>query len=236
MSLQHTVIIPAAGIGQRMGADIPKQYLLLGDRPILSHTLDCFLQDDRFERVVVAINENDTHWPQLNIQHPKLQTVTGGEQRMHSVMNALDALQDSMQKNDWVLVHDAVRPGISKDCLDRLLTTLDNHPAGGLLGVPVADTIKRVDAQQRVCATVPREQLWRAQTPQMFRYGVLCEAFALAKQDRLQVTDEASVIEYLGYRPQMVLGDPRNLKITTLEDLAIARQYLTVNAIHKQSA
>jgi len=228
------VIIPAAGIGARMNAEHPKQYLKLNGKTVLEHTLDCFIHHPRISGVIVAIAAHDEYWPTLhfNTKRPVM-TVDGGTERCHSVLNALHGLEELAEQHDWVLVHDAARPCLSKEDLDKLLITMATHPVGGLLGVPVHDTIKKVDPVALVEATIDRESLWRALTPQMFRYGLLRDSLNKALADGYLVTDDASAIEHAGHAPLMLEGCADNIKITRPEDLALAEFYLTKNKRQK---
>lgn len=217
--MRYFVIIPAAGIGTRMNADIPKQYLKINHQSILEHSLNCFLSDSRFEKIMLTLNQNDQHWQQLNLQHPKLETVIGGLERCHSVLNGLLALRDRADDEDWVLVHDAARPYLQKQDLDKLIDTLKDHPVGGLLGMPVRDTLKRVNDKNEIIETVDRKNLWHAFTPQMFRYKKLLDALEAAISHHQIITDEASAIEFIGAKPVMIAGNPTNIKITQQTDL-----------------
>lgn len=219
------VIIPAAGSGSRMGAELPKQYLSLLGRPIISHTLTVFSASPRISSVYVVLNAEDADWQRF-VPEPgsKINILRcGGKTRAATVLNGLLAIEDAVGAEDWVLVHDAARPGLNAALLDRLLDELQGDPVGGLLAIPLADTLKRADAENRVEKTEPRENLWRAQTPQMFRYGMLREALQAAGD---QPTDEAQAIEAMGYRAKLVQGELRNLKITYPQDLAIAEAIL----------
>ncbi|MCK4743579.1 MAG: 2-C-methyl-D-erythritol 4-phosphate cytidylyltransferase [Sulfuriflexus sp.] len=221
------VIIPASGIGSRMNADRPKQYLPLNGKTVLEHTLDCFTRHPRISGVIVAISADDKYWPKLHFKTERpVITVEGGVERCHSVLNALTGLKELADDHDWVLVHDAARPCLNRSDLDKLLITMATHPVGGLLGVPVHDTIKKVDSVNVVESTVDREYLWRALTPQMFRYGMLRDALNSALADGYLVTDDASAIEHAGYAPLMLEGHAGNIKITRPEDLALAEFYL----------
>jgi len=224
------VIIPAAGVGSRMNAGLPKQYLELNGKTVLEHTLDCFIHHPRISGVIVAISEADDYWSDLQFKTTRpVITVKGGAERCHSVLNALKGLEELAENHDWVLVHDAARPCLNKNDLDKLLITMATHPVGGLLGVPVHDTIKKVDAVSLVEATVDRESLWRALTPQMFRYDMLRNALTKALEDDYLVTDDASAIEHAGYAPLILEGCADNIKITRPEDLSLAEFYLTQN-------
>lgn len=220
-------IVPAAGIGQRIGGLLPKQYVQLGDKPILTHTLNTICQIPHVRQVIVPLHPLDQYWQRLiHLPYKNYVTIIGGELRFESVFNALTYLKNLAQPQDWVLVHDAVRPCITKEAVTELLQQIDNDPVGGLWGVPVCDTLKKVDAAGKVLYTVPREQLWHAQTPQIFRFELLYLAFAKVKQDKIIMTDEASAIEYLGYHPKMVQGRYDNIKITWPEDLQRAMHWL----------
>lgn len=165
-------VIPAAGIGRRMGGAVPKQYLLLGDRSILDHSLERLLDCPLVQGICVALAEADGWWPTCRgAVASRVFPVTGGAERAHSVLNALGYLEQIAAPSDWVLVHDAVRPCLRRSDIDKLIALLKDHPVGGILGVPVLDTVKQADLAGTVIATVPRERLWRAFTPQMFRLG-----------------------------------------------------------------
>jgi 2-C-methyl-D-erythritol 4-phosphate cytidylyltransferase len=222
------VIIPAAGSGSRIGAELPKQYLPLLGRPLIIHTLAVFIDSPRIATVNVILSEADTDWRRLtSIKDAKLQILhCGGGTRAATVLNGLKALAESVDPQDWVLVHDAARPGLNRPLLDRLLDTLQDDAVGGLLAIPLADTLKRADGENRVSRTEPREHLWQAQTPQMFRYGMLKEALEKAGG---APTDEAQAIEALGFKPRLVPGELRNLKITYPQDLAMAEAILAAD-------
>lgn len=211
-------LIPAAGFGSRMESQLPKQYLPLLGRPILHWALEVFLNSDRIHSVVLVLSPEDDFWAKNALQHPKLTVLKcGGETRAESVLNGLNS-SESILDADWVLVHDAARPGMTTDLLNHLLNELAEDSVGGLLAIPVADTLKRANTSGRVAATEPRENLWRAQTPQMFRYGLLKEALVRASE---APTDEAQAVEALGYKPKLVTGQLRNMKVTYPQDLAL---------------
>lgn len=222
----YWAVIPAAGVGKRMQADRPKQYLELHGRTVLEHTLSRFLDHPQIAGVVVAVTDGDPYWRDLAIAHPKLLTASGGEERCYSVLNGLQLLREQVAEGDWVLVHDAARPCLRHEDIDLLINTLQNHPVGGLLGLPVADTMKRTAADDTVIETVPRENLWRALTPQMFRLNDLYQALETALANRQVVTDEASAMELAGKAPKMVEGHGDNIKITRPHDLRLAELYL----------
>jgi 2-C-methyl-D-erythritol 4-phosphate cytidylyltransferase len=219
------VIIPAAGSGSRMGSELPKQYLPLLGLPLIAHPLAVFSASSRIASINIVLNADDDHWQQLMPRVGAKVNVLrcGGKTRAATVLNGLNAIEEKVGTEDWVLVHDAARPGLNAALLDRLLDELENDPVGGLLAIPLADTLKRGNALNRVEKTEPRESLWQAQTPQMFRYGLLREALQKSGD---QPTDEAQAIEALGYQAKLVAGELRNLKITYPQDLAIAEAIL----------
>ncbi len=220
-------VIPAAGKGTRMGAERPKQYLELAGRAVLEYTLERLAADPRIAGIVVALGPDDADWKRLAMPAGvEVRTVTGGAERCHSVLNALELLAGHAAADDWVLVHDAARPCLRPADLSRLLDTLAGDPVGGLLALPVRDTMKRVGTGDRVDATVDRSGLWHALTPQMFRLRALREALAGAIAADVLVTDEAAAMEWAGHRPRLVAGAGDNLKITRPEDLPLAEYYL----------
>jgi 2-C-methyl-D-erythritol 4-phosphate cytidylyltransferase len=221
------VIVPAAGSARRMGAAVPKQYLPLAGRRVIEWSLAPFLERERAGAIVVVLSEGDQQWSQTNLAgHPKIITTLGGAERMDSVLAGLRALETRAAGSDWVLVHDAARPCLASTDVDRLLKELGDDEVGGLLAAPVVDTLKRANDQQRVDQTVPREKLWRALTPQMFRFELLRRALQSAAENRIAVTDEAQAVEALGLRPKLIAGDADNVKITLPEDLPRAERIL----------
>jgi 2-C-methyl-D-erythritol 4-phosphate cytidylyltransferase len=220
-------IVPAAGQGSRFGAALPKQYTPLLGRPLLSWTLAALLAEPRVDGIVVSLARGDTRWQGLpEFADRRVRRCTGGTRREHSVANGLDALDGAARDTDWVLVHDAARPCLRRVDLVRLFDALDADAVGGLLAVPVADTLKRAAREQRVCETVARDGLWRALTPQMFRYGLLRRALRLCMERDRPVTDEASAIEGLGLQPRLVRGRADNIKVTDPEDAVLAELIL----------
>lgn len=223
--LRHYAIVPAAGSGSRFGSEKPKQYLNLLARPLIYHALAALVGCPEIERVWVVLSPDDGEWDRHDwsaLGH-KLETLRcGGATRADSVGNGLKAAAMVAAEDDWVLVHDAARPCLSREMLGALFAELADDAVGGILAVPVADTLKRADAEQRVAATAPRDGLWQAQTPQMFRYGMLREALEKCRE----VTDEAGAIEALGFKPKLVRGDATNLKVTYPADLALAAMIL----------
>lgn len=219
------VVIPAAGSGTRMGGDQPKQYLTLDGKTVIEHVLE------RFDRpgihgIVIAVAENDPMRERLTRKGERpIMTVTGGAERHLSVLNALHFLKNKAAGDDWVLVHDAARPCVRDADIDRLLE-LQHHPVGGLLGLPVTDTLKRVDGLGDVAATVNRKGIWRALTPQMFRLDELLYAIERAVREDALITDEAGAIERTARSPRIIAGSPDNIKITRPEDLVLAEMIL----------
>lgn len=220
-------IVPAAGHGSRMLADRPKQYLPLLDKPVIFHTLQRLLSHPQIEGVVVAVAEDDPYWRALSLPADwQIQVVTGGKERVDSVLNALTHLAKTTSDNPWILVHDAARPCLRHEDIDRMVTQLHKDPVGGILGVPVIETVKRVNADNRIIETVNRDSLWRAATPQMFRLQPLIAAIELTRQAQCKITDEASAMEYAGVQPKMIEGHSDNIKITLPQDLALAALFL----------
>jgi 2-C-methyl-D-erythritol 4-phosphate cytidylyltransferase len=210
-----------------MGGPQPKQYLQLNGRTVIEHTIDKLLAQPQLAGIYVALSADDGWWESTSVaDDPRITRVEGGAERANSVLNALTRLRKSADESDWVLVHDAVRPCLRQDDLDALMTGLADHPVGGLLGVAVQDSMKRTDNQGRVEQTVPREQLWHAYTPQMFRLGMLHQALSEALAAGLAVTDDASAMEAAGHVPVIIEGHRDNIKITRPEDLALAAFYL----------
>ncbi len=210
-----------------MGSELPKQYLSLLGRPLIEHTLRALASHPRIEKVYVVLSPGDDWWAGQGIEHEKLCVLRcGGELRAQSVANGLKAMAGEIAANDWVLVHDAARPCLRAEHIDRMLAELADDAVGGILAVPVADTLKRAGAGQRIAETVPREGLWQAQTPQMFRHALLLQALEAAGG---KVTDEASAIEHMGLEPKLVEGDARNLKVTYPRDLELAALILGEN-------
>ena len=219
---RYFALIPAAGVGARMAADGPKQYLEVGGKPMLRHTLDAFLSSERISRTFVVVSPGDGQIAQVAPAGVGVLRC-GGATRMESVRNGLQALRGELRDGDWVLVHDAARPGLTAALIDKLISSVGADPVGGLLALPVVDTVKRAGAG--AMATVSRDGLWLAQTPQMFRYRLLCDALAAAAEAGA-VTDDASAVEAMGLSPKLVEGHPRNLKVTLPSDIRIAEMYL----------
>jgi 2-C-methyl-D-erythritol 4-phosphate cytidylyltransferase len=224
---QYIALVPAAGTGARIGAEVPKQYLEVGGQPLLYHAVRQLASHPMIQRVLVVLAPGDRRfsgirWDGIDDRIEPL--FCGGAERCATVFNGLMAARDVLDGDDWVIVHDAARPCLSAAALQRLIAEVGDDEAGGLLALPVADTLKRANGEERIATTVPRESLWQAQTPQMFRYGLLIEA--LRRTAKEHVTDEAGAIERIGLKPRLVMGEARNLKITYPEDLHLARLIL----------
>ena len=221
-------VVPAAGAGRRMAADVPKQYLQIHGRPIIEHSLERLLGHPRIRKAVVALSHDDTRWSSTACAGlADVVVVQGGAERCHSVLNSLDYLSSIADPQDWVLVHDAARPCLRAGDIDRLFEGLAGHPVGGLLAVPVHDTMKRADAVGDVVETVSRDGLWHAYTPQMFRLGALRAALQAAVDAGVLPTDEAAAMERLGHRPRLVEGRADNIKVTRPGDLALAEFFIS---------
>jgi 2-C-methyl-D-erythritol 4-phosphate cytidylyltransferase len=225
-------LVPAAGSGARMGQALPKQYLSIGARPLLWYALRRLCAHRSIRRTFVVLHPEDQlfgrhDWSEFGDTLVPL--FCGGATRAESVTRALQRMREELQADDWVLVHDAARPCLTTDLIDRLITELAQDEAGGLLAIPVADTLKRNDGSGRVLRTEPRDQLWQAQTPQMFRFAPLLSALLAA--DLSSTSDEASAMELLGHRPRLVMGSAANLKVTYPEDLALAELILGGEAL-----
>ena len=229
---QIWAIVPAAGIGQRMRANIPKQYLQINAKPILQLTLERLLSVPQIEGVVVALQSDDQYWNGISLQSSKpVLRANGGKERCHSVINALQLLQQQKTfdiDRDWVMVHDAVRPCVSVSDIQKLITEAMVEESGGLLAAPVRDTMKRQDQNQNVDMTVDRDGLWHALTPQLFPCKSLLEALQEADKQGLSVTDESSAMEIAGMSPKLVHGSDKNIKITRPPDLQLAEYYLSI--------
>jgi len=224
---RYFALIPAAGVGARLGAGCPKQYLPLAGKAMLLHVLETFAAAPAIAHCFLVVSAGDAYIAELLAAAPQLHgRVTllfhGGQTRHASVLNGLQAIRAQLDDADWVLVHDAARPGLTVALIDKLISELRDDPVGGLLALPVVDTLKRGDADGRVAATVPRAGLWGAQTPQMFRYALLRRALEAVAE----VTDEASAIETLGYAPRLVEGSVRNFKVTLPQDIPLAELLL----------
>lgn len=221
---RYIALIPAAGVGSRMsGHDIPKQYLALGDRTMLEHSIAAMLSDARIDAVFVVVAPTDTRWSDFSLDDDRVEFLpVGGASRAESVRNGLIAIAARTDDDDRVLVHDAARPCLTEAQLGRLIDEVGVDGSGGLLAIPLADTLKRGE-DGRVGMTLDRASMWCAQTPQLFRVGSLRAALGGSLD---AVTDESSAMERAGHAPRLVMGGASNLKVTTPEDLVLARAIL----------
>ena len=227
MPLRVFAVVPAAGVGSRMQADRPKQYLELHGQTVLEHTLNRLLAFSPIEKIVLPVSSDDAYWKDISLNgHPKIVSCEGGRERFQSVLNGLKKLLEfGAQKEDWVMVHDVARPCIQHDDLQKLLD--DAGEQGSILGAQVRDTMKRTNDKGEIITTVERDNLWHALTPQLAPLGVLIKAIETSIEDGVNITDEASALEHVGLAPKMVAGRPSNIKITRPEDLALAGMYLS---------
>ncbi|MFZ3003822.1 MAG: 2-C-methyl-D-erythritol 4-phosphate cytidylyltransferase [Undibacterium umbellatum] len=218
---RYVALIPAAGVGSRMGATTPKQYMSIGNKSVLQHTVDAFLKFSKIQHTYVLVSPDDAYVDEYLAKAENLTVLRcGGGSRRDTVRNGLSELAATLGNTDWVLVHDAARPGLTSGLLQHLVDQIADSAVGGLLALPVVDTVKRVENGK--VQTIPRDGLWLAQTPQMFRYQLLRDALDAADQ----VTDEASAIEAAGHAPILVEGHVRNMKLTLPSDMALIAQYL----------
>lgn len=224
-TVRYFALIPAAGVGARMEAGSPKQYLAIAGKPMLRHALDAFLASPLIAHTYVVVSADDGVIDTVVPEEGVTVLRCGGATRMESILNGLRALHGSIAAHDQVLVHDAARPGLTPALIEKLITEVGEHPAGGLLALPVVDTVKRAGQDGLSAQTVPRDHLWLAQTPQMFSYALLHKALSEAP-DPQAITDDASAVEALGLSPRLVEGHPRNLKVTLPRDIHTAELYL----------
>jgi 2-C-methyl-D-erythritol 4-phosphate cytidylyltransferase len=233
-------VIPAAGIGKRMQADRPKQYLSLLGKTVIEHTLDCFLQHPRITGLVIALHPNDPYWQALSIRSDTpIHTVIGGKERSDSVLNALNYLSEELNcaANSWVMVHDAARPCLSAHDIDQLVQLVEeDDPLGGILASPVKDTMKRAKPNLsattktlpiQIAKTESRDHLYHALTPQIFRLQALQQAVQFAFENNIAITDDASAMEQQQLSPRLIMGNANNIKITQASDLALAEFFLS---------
>jgi len=230
---QFIVIVPAAGVGKRMKADCPKQYLRINNETILSHTVMKLLSHPAIDKVILALGEGDQYFSESQLAHHKdIIRVNGGVERVDSVLSGLRAVDGS--KYPWVLVHDAARPCVSHNDIDKLINQCLNQNSGGILAAPVRDTMKRgvcaESSMNTIVSTVEREQLWHALTPQLYKTAELTAAIEQALENKLLITDEASAIELANLPSLLVSGSSENIKITHPDDLALAEFYINKQA------
>ena len=225
---KYFLIVPASGIGQRMNSTIPKQYIILENGlTILDQCLNTILSNDLISGFIVALNKKDSHFKSSDFaKDPKLISFTsGGKERFHSVLNALNALDQTAKPNDWVLVHDAVRPCIRKEDINKLIEEVADDKVGGILANRIVDTVKQKNDDGLV-STIDRQKLYIAQTPQMFRYDILKDSIEKAIKSNMHITDESEALESLNYSIRIVEGSSTNIKITTQEDIHLANYFL----------
>ena len=221
-------VVPAAGVGKRFGSALPKQYLQLNGKTVVENTLERLLSLSEVAQVVVAVSSEDTRFKQLTLaKNPRIKTVIGGDERCHSVLNGLRYLSGVGDEKDWVLVHDVARPCVRAGDIKKLIQQVEQFDAvGGILASPVRDTMKRANRINQIEATVDRNQLWHALTPQLFRLAALRQAIEAALDDSVLVTDESAAMERLGHQPLLVEGHYDNIKITHPQDLALTELYI----------
>jgi 2-C-methyl-D-erythritol 4-phosphate cytidylyltransferase len=219
---RYYAIIPAAGNGRRLGKKIPKQYQMINNAPMLYHSILALTESPYVEGVIIALSPNDLHFDLMDWHFTEkmldkmLITFTGGDTRQETVLNTLMAISPHMQRDDWILVHDAARPGLETNLVEKLISSIGENDVGGILAVPVADTLKR-ETGGYIIETQEREHLWQAQTPQMFRFATLWQGLQIAQS----TTDEASAIESMGFAPKLIEGNHANFKVTYPEDLKV---------------
>jgi 2-C-methyl-D-erythritol 4-phosphate cytidylyltransferase len=233
--MRYYLVIPAAGSGRRFSNSVPKQYAAFGASTVIEHALAPFEADPDCAGIVVAVATDDTLWPVVAARRTRvIEFVPGGSERAHSVQSALRALASRVRDDDWVMVHDAARPCFGNDDLALLKRELASHEIGGLLAVPLSDTLKRAAASTAHSAdvdqTIDRSGLWRALTPQMFRFGLLSRALDAALASGRTPTDDAQVMEWAGFKPRLVPGRADNIKVTTADDLLLATAIVTLRA------
>lgn len=229
----YYALIPAAGSGSRMGGLAPKQYLPLNGKPMIHYAVARLCASPQIAGVYVVLAPDDEMWEKYDWSSfaPKLSVLRcGGAERFESVCNGLEAIRQEVHPDDWVLVHDAARPCLSAELLNKLLDEVGDDTFGGLLAVPVADTLKRADGECRAVRTEPRTGLWQAQTPQMFRFGLLLRALSLLMGEGAIVTDEAQAVERMGFDAKLVASDSTNFKVTYPSDLKMAEWLLREGA------
>lgn len=233
-------VLPAAGVGRRLGSSTPKQYLDVGAVPLILHSLRRLSAVSAIRKIIVVVHPDDCHWSQLYSSikdefEGRIESVIGGDERYQSVLNGLLSLAAQAKSDDWVLVHDAVRPCVRASDIDHLISAMQHHPVGGLLGYPMDNTLKHVDQNDEVIETVDRGAYWNALTPQIFRYAMLREAIEAIVASGATVTDEAAALEALGYRPAMVAGNKDNIKVTHAVDLQLVAQILQIQVREHES-
>lgn len=232
MSNQENIwgIMPAAGIGSRMQSQVPKQYLTLAGKAVIEHSVDLLLSVPSLRLLTVCLSPGDVHFMETMSDRTRLATVDGGLTRADSVLNGLKSLVGSASERDWVIVHDAARPCLSKNTLNSFIEKVTDDGVGGIMAIQSKDTLKQgvsYEGQLEVESTIDRSKIWQAQTPQMFRFGALKESLERCRAAAFEVTDEASAVELAGHTVRLYEGSARNIKITTPEDKDIAEFFLS---------
>ena len=223
-AVSYWAIVPAAGSGQRFGAELAKQFHSIGDKLVADHTLGRLLTISKLQKILVPCNPGAESWAQVSaLKDQRVELLAGGAERFHSVLNGLRALANIAGSDDWVLVHDMARPCVTSADINKLIEQVDGHSVGGILAAPISDTLKQVTSDSAIKKTLDRSEYRGAQTPQMFRYGLLVRALETMLEEQQLPTDEASAIEYLGEQAMIVEGRRDNIKITHREDLVIAQ-------------
>lgn len=227
MSSKLWAIVPAAGVGQRVGGPIPKQYLRLHGKAVIEWTIDRLLDLPDLHAVVAVVSEGDEYWRSLSVaNHKQVRRAPGGPERCYSVLSGLSLISDDASDSDWVIVHDAVRPCVRVKDIEKLMNQCRQRGAGGILAMPVRDTMKRANSGAAIIETLDRSCMWHALTPQCFRYGELKSALQQALAGGLKITDEASAMECAGVRPLVVEGHSDNIKVTLPQDVQLAAYFL----------
>lgn len=227
MTKRYFGIIPAAGIGQRFGSTTPKQYTKIAGKTALEHSIDALLALPELEKCVVVLHEQDCYWQQLPCsKHPKIITAIGGKERSDSVLNGLNALAEIANTDDLVLIHDAARPYVPLPDLINLTAAAQRSSCGAILAAPVVDTLKQVLDGRRINKSIPRQHLYRALTPQCFPYLALKQALLQCQHNNINITDDAMAFELLQQQPDIVMGNPWNIKLTYPEDIAVIASLL----------
>ena len=221
---KNWAVIVAAGSGSRFGASSPKQYQMLHGTLVLEHSIAAFNDADFFAGIILVVAEDDDYIDDLQLPSA-ITIVTGGKERSDSVANGLSALIEIASKDDWIWIHDGARPCVGNNFLAALSAELGDHAIGGIPAIPVTDTIKTADNNQ-ILKTEPRVNLWRAQTPQIFRFQLIVKAMAAAIENNSDITDESSAVEQFGVKPMLLTGRDSNIKITHQQDLTLADYYL----------
>jgi len=231
----YHAVVPAAGAGSRMNSDTPKQYIDINGDPMLLHTVEKLLQVKSLRSIVLVLDKVTFDDPPLKFYHHKISTCVGGSSRAESVQKGLQHLAASVDPASWALVHDAARPCVRVEDINRLISQTASGE-GGLLAMPVVDTLKKADSSLKVLETVDRTHLWRAATPQLFPYHLLLQALSSALEEGVDITDEASAMQRAGYTPELVECSADNIKVTSATDIALAEHYLAVQKAEKTHA